>query len=168
MKRAIIVVIVIITIAITSNFLPILTQSTRRNEQAAEDVLIDIYKAEMAFKANCNGRFATLQGLIQAGLVAPQLSKETVSWYRIKVKVQNDKFELHAVPLMYVQRRISFNEKAGHLSFYINTDGIMRVGDHKGGEANQNDKSDVPSGSMLALDEPKGLIDPKLRPIKCP
>ena len=41
----------------------------------------------------------------------------------------------------------------------------MRMADHKGGEANQNDESyyptDFPNGG-------KELIDPELRPLKCP
>ncbi|MBI4850607.1 MAG: hypothetical protein HY819_02155 [Acidobacteria bacterium] len=166
MKRAIIIVIVIILVALIITILPhLLIQSRIRNEDAATNALVRIYQAEMAFKATCNNRFATLQELIQAGLVDPQLFKD-VRWYKVNVKVQSDKFELHATPLVYSPRRVGFDEKMGHYSFYINTDGIMRMGDHKGGEANQNDKSCWPSDVLP--NGGKQVIDHELRPLKCP
>src|SRR5438045_75966 len=95
-------------------FLPsVMTEKSTSNEIRVTSALIEIYKAEIAFKRKCNKRNATLAELYTAGLIQSNLSTGIVSWYQIELKVINDTFEITAIPLVY-KGHWSLDERAGY------------------------------------------------------
>jgi hypothetical protein len=96
------------------------------NESIAKGVLRTVVSAEETFKATQDdGRYGSLEELIAAGLIDK-------SWlhsngYRLELTASGSKFEAMAMPTEY--------GKTGLISFFIDDSGVLRGGDHGGGNA---------------------------------
>lgn len=95
------------------------------NESIAKSALQTIAAAQTTFHSTKDGRYGTLQELIDEGLVYKDLTEHY--GYRIQVTVSSNRFEAIAVPVDY--------GKTGRNSFFIDESNILRGGDHGGGAA---------------------------------
>ncbi len=102
-----------------------------RNEAMAQAALRVLSSAEATYQATMgNGKYGTLEQLIQQGLVAKDLLEK--HGYKIELTVSGDKFEASAVPVEY--------GKTGRMSFFVDETAQLRGGDHGGGPATVSDK----------------------------
>jgi hypothetical protein len=101
-----------------------------RNESTALMVLSNIQEAQSIYR-NEKGRFATLEELVEAGL----LTKEELDGfgYRFDIGAAGGRYEALATPTEY--------KKTGQRSFYMDDTGMIRGGDHGGQPATSADKS---------------------------
>ncbi len=100
------------------------------NEAAAKSELRTLLSAEITYQATTgDGSFGTLDELIKAGL----MSKAPIEryGYEMELTVSGNKFEITAVPIEY--------GKSGRLSYFIDESGMLRGGDHGGGQATISD-----------------------------
>ncbi|MBI4747116.1 MAG: hypothetical protein HY774_01390 [Acidobacteria bacterium] len=88
MKKGIAIGLITTGIIIFLILLPgFLTRSTSRNEFEASMALIEIFRAEMAFKAYCGGKYTTLDQLIKTGLV--RACRRTDLWKEKKTGIRD-------------------------------------------------------------------------------
>jgi hypothetical protein len=107
--------------------------STVANEGMARAGLYSILHAEETYKASRgNGRYGSLQELIDAGLVAPDTADR--NGYKIDLILSGEGFEARATPNEY--------GKSGKRSFFIDQSTVLRGGDHGGGPATVADKAE--------------------------
>lgn len=100
-------------------------RSLSTNESIAMSALRTVAAGEATFHSNKDGRYGTLDELIQEGLVYKDLTEQY--GYRIQVSIEGAKFEATAIPIEY--------GKTGRKSFFIDETNILRGGDHGGGAA---------------------------------
>lgn len=106
--------------------------SSAANESMARAGLYSILHAEETYKASQgNGRYGSLQELIDAGLVAADTADR--NGYKIELILSGEGFEARATPNEY--------GKSGKRSFFIDQSTVMRGGDHGGGPATVADKA---------------------------
>lgn len=100
------------------------------NESIAKGVLRTVVNAEETFKlTQGDGRYGSLEELIAAGLF--DKSWLLSNGYRLELTASGTRFEAMAVPTEY--------GKTGLISFFIDDSGVLRGGDHGGGNATAAD-----------------------------
>lgn len=100
------------------------------NEMAAQARLRSIVTAEMALQFEGDGKYATLDELVEKGaLTSPSQGKLT--GYRIEVRVKPGGFEATAVPEKFAV--------TGKRSFYVDESRVMRAADKGGLPASASD-----------------------------
>ncbi|MBC8030573.1 MAG: DUF3352 domain-containing protein [Pyrinomonadaceae bacterium] len=96
------------------------------NESTAKGVLRTVVNAQETFKSTRDdGRYGTLEELTAEGLFDKTWLQS--HGYKLELTVSGNKFEATAVPVEY--------GKTGLLSYFIDDSGILRGGDHGGGNA---------------------------------
>jgi hypothetical protein len=112
--------------------------STGCTEAFARAALRMIHSAEATFQSTVgNGRFGTLEELVQNNLVSTSLATGSVNGYSFFIRVDDGSktepasFEALATPSKY--------PVTGILSYYIDEAGILRGGNRNGLEANSTD-----------------------------
>ncbi len=96
------------------------------NEIAAQARLRSISTAEMAYYAQDGGKYASLDELVQMGLLNDP-SRGKLRGYRFDVRVKQNGFEATAVPENF--------GVTGRRSFYIDDTGVMRAAERGGAAA---------------------------------
>jgi len=105
-------------------------QATAGNEIAAMARLSAIGRAELAYQTESGGKYATLDELIQRGLVNdPKQGKLT--GYKFEVNVTAHGYEATASPERY--------GISGKRSFYVDEQNVMRGADRNGSPATASD-----------------------------
>jgi hypothetical protein len=100
------------------------------NESVAKGVLRTVVSAEETFKSTQgDGRYGTLEELIAAGLFDKSWLQS--NGYRLELTASGTRFEAMAVPTEY--------GKTGLMSFFVDESGVLRGGDHGGGNATPAD-----------------------------
>ncbi len=114
------------------NTMPIeqMPQVLAANEIAAMARLRSIATAEAVYYAEGDGSYATLEELLERGLMHDPMSGR-LRGYRIDLQVKSNGFEATAVPEKY---RVT-----GRRSFYIDETGVMRAADKEGEPAVRSD-----------------------------
>ncbi|HJQ23025.1 MAG TPA: hypothetical protein VKA60_03855 [Blastocatellia bacterium] len=105
-------------------------QVTAANELAAMTRLQAIGHAEMAFQAESDGHYATLDELIQRGMVNDP-AQGKLTGYKFDVRVTAHGFEATATPERY--------GVSGKRSFYTDEQRVMRAADKRGEPASSSD-----------------------------
>ncbi len=107
-------------------------------EAFALAALRNIHSAEATFQATAgNGRYGTMQELVEQNLISPFLARESLNGYTFQIRVQNGaagepaSFEAFATPLRY--------PRTGVRSFYIDETGVLRGANKNGREADAGD-----------------------------
>ncbi len=116
--------------------LPNLFASRRAADEAsALSTLRKLHGAEATFQATTgNGRFGSMQELVNANLLEPAMLSGQSRGYNFVVRAEDTSFEATASPITYGATG------TGKRSFYICEDGIIRAADHAGMEATVNDR----------------------------
>jgi hypothetical protein len=127
------------------------------NEALALKNMRTIVSAQATYSSSVgNGRFGTLEDLVKANLISPELASGTLSGYKYKIEVDDDSFEATATPVSY--------SSTGKRSFYACEDGVIRGGDKKGLKAGPLDPPvQMPTirGGPAFPDDPNSpVIDP--------
>jgi hypothetical protein len=107
-----------------------LPQVTAADEMSAKVRLISIAKAETLYQAETGGEYATLEALIQKGLVADP-SRGQFAWYKFEVKLRPNGFDATAVPEKY--------GVTGTRSFFIDETNTLHAADKNGEKATAQD-----------------------------
>jgi hypothetical protein len=105
-------------------------QVTAANESAAMARLRSIVNAEMAYQFEGEGKYATLDELVQKGAMSDP-SKGKLTGYRFDVKVKPGGFEATAVPERF--------GVTGRRSFYVDESRVLRAADKNGLPASASD-----------------------------
>ena len=100
------------------------------NEIAAQARLRSIVTAEMAYSMESQGEYASLDTLVERGLMADP-SRGKLNSYRFNVRVKRGGFEVTAEPERY--------GITGKRSFFVDESRILRGGDKHGSTANASD-----------------------------
>jgi hypothetical protein len=101
------------------------------NESIAKGVLRTVVTAEETFKSTQDdGRYGSLEELTAAGLLDKSWLQS--NGYRLELTASGAGFEAMAIPTEY--------GKTGFMSFFIDDSGVLRGGDHAGGNATSADK----------------------------
>ena len=100
------------------------------NELAVKSRLQAIAQAELMYQAYSGGNYATLDQLIDHGMLTDP-SHGKLRGYKIEIRVKENGFEATAVPNNY--------GITGRLSFYIDESKILRQADKGGAEATVED-----------------------------
>jgi len=101
------------------------------NESVAIGILRAIAGAEETYKATeGNGNYGSLDALIESKLVQKDMLDKY--GYRFDVSVSGNHFEVRATPAEY--------GKTGRVSFFVDSSGVLKSGDHGGGPASASDK----------------------------
>lgn len=100
------------------------------NEIAAMARLRSITTAEMAYYAQDGGKYATLDELVQSGLLNDP-SRGQLRGYKFEVRVKPNGFEATAVPENF--------GVTGRRSFYVDETGVMRAAERGGAAATASD-----------------------------
>jgi hypothetical protein len=107
-----------------------LPQVIAANEMAAMTRLRSIVTAEMALQFEGDGKYATLDELVEKGALSSP-SQGKLTGYRIEVKVKPGGFEATAVPEKFAV--------TGRRSFYVDESRVMRAADKGGLPASASD-----------------------------
>lgn len=106
------------------------TKPAIANQAGAVMALRFIAAAESNYKEEKGkGNFATLGDLIKEGSVPKQMLENRS--YRFEVTITGDKFTANALPINY--------GKEGYLSFFLDENGVVHAGDHRGQPATTDD-----------------------------
>ena len=105
-------------------------QVTAANELTAMTRLSAIGRAELMYQAESDGKYATLDELIQRGM-ANDPSQGKLTGYKFEVKVTAHGFEATATPEKY--------GITGKRSFYVDEQTVMRGADRNGSPATASD-----------------------------
>lgn len=101
------------------------------NEASAISGLRQIASAEMTYNAQVGEGFADLDELTRRGLISKKVAARELNGYKFEVKVTDESFEVTATPVSY--------GSTGTRSFYISTEGVIRVADRRGLKARADD-----------------------------
>jgi len=107
-----------------------LPQVTAADEMFARVRLIAIAKAEAQYQFEADGEYATLEQLIQKGLVADP-SQGQVARYKFEITLRPHGFDATAVPEKY--------GVTGERSFFIDETNTIRAADKRGEKATAKD-----------------------------
>ncbi len=100
------------------------------NEMAAQARLRSIVSAEMSYTMESGGEFASLDALVEKGLMADP-SRGKLTGYRFNVRVKSGGFEATAEPERY--------GITGKRSFFVDESRILRGADKRGSSASASD-----------------------------
>jgi hypothetical protein len=100
------------------------------NEIAAQARLRTIATGEAAYYAQGEGRYASLEELVQSGFVNDPM-KGNLRGYRFEVRAKANSFEATAVPENF--------GVTGRRSFYVDDTGVMRAAERGGAAATASD-----------------------------
>lgn len=125
------------------------------NEASSLACLRQIYEAQDAYYRT-NQQFGTLDQLVTAELIRPELAAGEKNGYRFKVglsineETEQPGFEIVAIPVSY--------PNSGRRSFYLDESGVIRAADARGGDATRFDEPmdfdrDYQSGSSSSRRE---------------
>ncbi|HEX7177424.1 MAG TPA: type II secretion system protein, partial [Pyrinomonadaceae bacterium] len=117
------------------------------NEASAIANLRQLASAEMTYNALEGEGYADLNELARRQLITSNLAGRELSGYKFEVKVTDEDFEATATPVSY--------GSTGTRSFYVSTEGIIRVADRRGLKARADDPPLIAN-----LREKEVIIDP--------
>ncbi len=102
-----------------------------RHELTAMRILGNIKEAQSIYR-NEKGRYATLEELIESGVLDNEGIDLDGFGYRFEVRVAGGRYEALATPTEY--------GKTARRSFFMDESGVLRAGDHEGRPATSADK----------------------------
>ncbi|OLE52940.1 MAG: hypothetical protein AUG51_15500 [Acidobacteria bacterium 13_1_20CM_3_53_8] len=112
------------------------------NEGSALSALRTIQSAEEVYQSTVgDGRYASMEELVRANLVSPEMLRGQKNGYRFVVRSNDMHFEAVATPITYGVTG------TGKRSFYVSEDGVIRGGDRVGMEATASDPPYDPRAS---------------------